>query len=393
MIGAVDPVMQVRTGNSRQRGVSLVELMVSMVIGLVILAALVALFVNSSGSNRELARANSLIESGRLAIELLKNDVVHAGYLGPYMPQFDDQTLEGVPTDVPTAVPDPCLAYDTPWGALHRRNLLHVPFAVYDSDAVCGGVVLNQQADTDVLVVRHAELCVAGSGGNCEADVPGNVYIQSSRCEDDIERVKFGTQGDTTFDLLQLDCLTVAEKRKFVSNIYYVRDYAVAAGDGIPTLMRSTFTLGAGAGAMPAHQPAVALVEGIQAFRVELGVDSRSKAYAGQPTGTPVDYGAEVAWLDPDTRTTPTNRGDGSPDGAFVSCTTALPCTVGQMMNVTAVKVYLLARSREPSQGYTDTKTYQLGDTALGPFNDGFKRHVYVATMRVPNISGRRQTP
>jgi type IV pilus assembly protein PilW len=29
----------------------------------------------------------------------------------------------------------------------------------------------------------------------------------------------------------------------------------------------------------------------------------------------------------------------------------------------------------------------------MGPFNDGFKRHVYVSTLRLPNVAGRRQTP
>ena len=67
-------------------------------------------------------------------------------------------------------------------------------------------------------------------------------------------------------------------------------------------------------------------------------------------------------WYDPLTRTTPTNRGDGSPDGAFVRCTTA-DLRAGELMNVTAVKIYVLARSREASPGYTDSKTYTMGTT------------------------------
>jgi type IV pilus assembly protein PilW len=164
----------------------------------------------------------------------------------------------------------------------------------------------------------------------------------------------------------------------------------VTAGDGIPTLMRSQFAL---AGGELGHQPAVAMVEGIEGFRVELGIDNRSKAYTGNPTGSPVDYTVAVSWYDPLTRTTPTNRGDGSPDGAFVGCTTATPCTLAQLINVTAVKLYVLVRSREASPGYTDSKTYTLGSTVMGPFNDGFKRHVYVSTIRLPNVAGRRQTP
>jgi type IV pilus assembly protein PilW len=198
------------------------------------------------------------------------------------------------------------------------------------------------------------------------------------------------TNAGSAFPLTQMDCAAVAEKRKFISDIYYVRDYAVTAGDGIPTLMRSQFAL---AGGVLEHQPAVAMVEGIEGFHVELGIDNRSKPYTGNPTGSPVNYGVAVNWYDPLTRTTLTNRGDGSPDGAFVSCTTATPCTLAQLINVTAVKIYVLVRSREASPGYTDSKTYTMGGTVMGPFGDDFKRHVYVSTIRLPNIAGRRQTP
>jgi type IV pilus assembly protein PilW len=373
---------------SRQRGFSLIELMVSLVIGLVILGTLVAMFVNTSGGNREMARANTLIENGRLAIELLESDVVHAGYWGGHMPQFDDQTVvAGVPADAPTAIPDPCLDWSGPVTAADRNNMIGIPLQVYDADAECGAVVVDKQADTDVLIVRHVELCVAGSGGDCENDIADNVYFQTARCVDEIgDFVLDSETAGATFPLTQMDCATATEKRKFLSNVYYVRDYAVTAGDGIPTLMQSRFDLAE-------QQPAVAMVEGIEGFRVELGVDDRSKPYTGNPTGTPVDYTVATNWYDPTTRTTPTNRGDGSPDGAFVSCTTAAPCTRAQLENVTAVKLYVLVRSRDASPGYTDGKTYQLGSTVMGPFNDGFKRHVYVSTVRLPNIAGRRQTP
>lgn len=371
------------------RGFSLVELMVSLIIGLLILGALVALFVNSSNSNREMARANNLIENGRLAIELIASDAVHSGYWGGFIPTYDDQTFAGVPADAPTAIPDPCLAFATPWTAAHRLNLISVPLQVYDSNAVCGTIVVDKQANTDVLVVRHAETCVAGAAG-CDAFSANRLYFQGTRCSTDMVPWVLDNSTGTTFPLRQRNCTAQAERRRFISNIYYIRDFAVTAGDGIPTLMRSTFDWN---GTALVQQPAVAMVEGIEGFRVELGIDDRSEAYAGNPTGTPVNYAQAVNWLDPTTRTTPTNRGDGAPDGAFVGCTTAVPCTLAQLMNATALKIYVLVRSREPTPGFTDTKTYQLGTTAMGPYNDGFKRHVYTYTLRLPNISGRRQTP
>ena len=163
-----------------------------------------------------------------------------------------------------------------------------------------------------------------------------------------------------------------------------MRSYATTVGDGIPTLMRSRFDLAAG---NLGHQPAQELIDGVQGFRVELGLDTLGK------TADAVDYTTSVSWSNPALRNTPTNRGDGSPDGAFVRCTAVLPCTADQLINVVAVKISVLARSSEASPGHIDSKTYNLGSTTLGPFNDNFKRHLFGTTVRLSNVAGRRETP
>lgn len=184
------------------------------------------------------------------------------------------------------------------------------------------------------------------------------------------------------------NCTSLADKRKFISSIYYIRDYAVSVGDGIPTLVRSQFDL---AGGVLAHQPAEPLIEGIEGFRVEFGIDDSGD-------GGAVDYTKAVEWTDPYNRVAPKYRGDGIPDvrldGTFaMRCTTAVPCTVGQLANVVAVKLYVLARNSDITVGYTDGKAYTLGTTTLGPFNDHYKRHVFSTSVRLTNIAGRRETP
>jgi type IV pilus assembly protein PilW len=57
------------------------------------------------------------------------------------------------------------------------------------------------------------------------------------------------------------------------------------------------------------------------------------------------------------------------------------------------VRLHVLVRAENRTSGYTDTKTYNLGSTTLGPFNDGYKRHVFTQTVRLTNISMRRETP
>ncbi|MES2500923.1 MAG: PilW family protein [Pseudomonadota bacterium] len=381
-----------------QGGVSLIELMVAITIGLIITAALGALFLGISRTNEEMAKANSQIENGRFAMQLLQADIVHAGFWGDYSPQFDNLTYSDTPTDVPAAVPNPCLEYTAPWTAAHVTNLIGIPIQTYSVTPPSGAgcvtdLATNKKASTDVLVIRHAETCVPGEI-NCEADIADKLYFQASQCE--LENANPYILATSAFTLHKRDCVgtgapqalpitagTIAEKRKFVSNIYYIRDYASTVGDNIPTLMISQFDL---AGGGLAHQTSVPLIEGIEGFSVELGIDNLSD------TGAAVNYTQAVNWTDPTNLNSPNNRGDGVPD-TFVRCTDAVPCTPAQLMNVVAVKVYVLARADKVSPGYTDSKRYALGSTTLGPFNDRFKRHVFSTTVRVNNVSSRRETP
>lgn len=398
------PYFPAKPQRSRQIGFSLVELMVALTIGLLMVAGVLSLFLNTSLTNAEMARANNLIENGRFAIQLLEKDIAHAGFWGTHIPDFDNLVFTDTPTDIPSAVPDPCLEYTTAnWNTQHQINLVGIPLQSYEiaspvpspTLSVCSGIVASPKANTDVLFVRHAETCLPGQG-HCEAFDANKVYFQASTlpstCLPATEAVfdlsnnpatvlhKRDTQdvGSCTISTATPSTTPAADKRKFVSNLYYLRDFAETAGDGIPTQVRSSFD-------GTSHQAAVALIEGIEGFRVELGIDNKSK------TGAAINASA-IVWQDPETKRIPTNRGDGAPD-EFIRCTTASPCTAEQLMNVTAVKIYVLARNREPSRGYTDTKTYQLGDTSLGPFNDHYKRHVFSTVVRLPNISGRRETP
>jgi len=377
------------------RGFGLVELMISIAIGLVMVAALVTLFVNTSRNNREMATANSVIENGRFAIEMLENDVVHAGYWSTYVPDFDDPTIEpgAVPTSTPVAIPNPCDAFNAvTWveGDPVTNGLLGIPVQVIPSgSAVCSDIIKDRVAGTDALVIRHAARCVPGEGG-CPADDPDDIFIQASLCADEMADTPYvfgrGSNGET-FPLLRRNCTALAEKRRFESYIYYVRDYAVDVDDEIPTLVRSEFRLEGGT--LEFREP-VPLVEGVDGLWVELGIDDVSI------TLNDVDNAAAIVWEDEDTKERATNRGDSAPD-EFVRCTAdplATPCTVAALNNVTAVQMYILARSREATLSYTDTKTYTVGAAGnIAAFNDGFKRHVYSTTVRLHNIAGRRIRP
>jgi len=375
----------------RCAGFSLIELMIAMTLGLLIMTALVSLFVNTSRTNQEMAKTNSQIDNARFALNILSDDLMHGGYWGGHIPAFDDLSSSAVPTDAPTAIPGPCTAYSS-WDPAYINGLIGIPLQFYNGvPSGCGTIITNKQGSTDVVIVRHADTCALiwnattsafePEDTNCDAAVSNAAYFQASRCETDASRYVLGTTG---FTLQRRQCDgRRAPRYRLISNIYYIRNFAVTAGDGIPTLVRSELGV---SGSAPAQQPAVPLVEGIEGFRLEVGIDSLSE------TGTATDYTAAVNWQDAG-RSIATNRGDGIPDGSppFAHC--AGGCTVSQLSNVSAARIYVLARANEATPGYTDTKTYSLGTQTLGPFNDGFKRHVFSTTVRFVNITSRRETP
>tara|TARA_R110001599_G_scaffold353790_1_gene597738 strand:+ start:21698 stop:22876 length:1179 start_codon:yes stop_codon:yes gene_type:complete len=371
-----------------QRGLSLVELMIAMVLSMFIVLALAEMYVNLSRSSQELAKTSVQIENARYATQFLEYDVFHAGYWGGFVPEFDNLSAIGPPSDTPVLIPDPCLAYTTPWSAAQMDALLGITVQVESGvPGTCAGIVLDKLANTDVLVIRRAETCVAGFG-NCDADVGGELYFQASNCILELSAGQDYSLDPASYTLRERDCDvsgagTLAPKRKFKQSIYYVRDYAVIADDGIPTLMRSDFRLVSG---VLAQQPAQALVEGIERFRVELGVDNLSDS------GEAVDYSGAILWSDDEDHHSPINRGDGTPE-AFIHCGTG--CTLAQLIDVVAVRIHLLVRARESTAGYVDTKDYVLGGTTVtaATLADDFKRHAFSTTARLYNVSGRRETP
>jgi Tfp pilus assembly protein PilW len=460
-----------------QAGLTLVELMIAMTISLLVLATLVNVYVNLSRANDEMAKTNALIENGRFAIQILKNDLEHVGYWGGHVPQFDNLTATTVPGDVPATIPNACQAYAT-WTSAYKTSLIAIPLESTETLPTGAGCISfpAQRAGTDAIIVRHLETCVPGTP-NCDADVAGRLYMQQSNCaaekragivlaatsnsvtldgnassvdgayrgvalritsgigsgqvrnvttyDGDSRTASFDTPwtaipdntstygfdyslSTSAFPLHQRDCVgtgtpatlpvtagTAAEKRRLISNIYYVADqpHPDRADESVPTLMRSSLDVSDGA---LVQMPPARLLDGIEALRIELGIDEISK------TGAPADYTQAVQWVDASTKTQPVNRGDGTPD-RFKRCTSADPCTAEEFMNVVAVKLYVLARSRDRTVGYRDNKTYCLGEPAedgtcpetsfIDAANDAYKRHVFSTSVRLNNISGRRETP
>ena len=338
-----------RSCRRRQAGVTLVELMISLTLGLILLAALLTVFSNSSSARAELERTSRQIENGRYAVQLVADDLRVAGFYG-------ELNVGAMP--VPAVLPDPCSVDPAVWNAA-------VPLHVQGYDDGSGApacLPINVKPGSDVFVVRRVKTCEAGVGG-CEAVIPGKPYIQASLCSTDASQQVLDVDGAVPFPLRRKDCATLAARREYMVNVYYISTDN-GSGQNVPTLTRLELN---GAAFVP-----VPLVEGIEEINVEYGIDNDGD---GQPDA----YSAD-----------PTNY-------TYPGCTT---CTAGNnWANVVTVQLYVLARSVDASPGHTDTRTYRLGLNSagvpiiVGPKNDRYRRNVYSAMVRIANPAGRRDKP
>lgn len=330
-----------------QSGLSLVELMISLTIGLILLLGITTLIVQQSSTHSELEKSSRQIENGRYASQILHDDIQLAGFYGQYF---------NVPAA--SAMPNPCA---TDLASLDAA--MSLPVQGYDSPATVPAPLstclndANHVPGTDILVVRRVATSVT-TIANAAAGTGGLVYLQTTSAS---QVMNTGAGADTTKFPLVLttsSATSPADLRSYLVRIYFVSPCSTMAngatctasddnGRPIPTL--KMLELSDTGSATPFTL--TPLVEGIENLQLDYGIDG---------------------------------NGDGYPDSY------STPATVADWGNVMAVRINVLARNNDPTTGYTDSKTYVLGALTVGPFGDAYKRHAYTEIVRAINPSGRR---
>lgn len=317
--------------HTRQVGLSLVELMVAVTIGLVLLAGVVTIVTNSSRTQQELEKIGRQIENGRYAIELLQREIPHAGYYGEF---YNLAPATSLPDPCATSIGDidaaltlPIQGYDSPTGA-------PAPSCLGDADHRDG---------TDILVIRRASTATTAID-SLAANEP---YLQS-RAWDHVLATAAGdeTAGAPGSYVLEKRDDSVANIRRLHTDIYFIGP----GDDAVPTLKKLTLT-GSG-GALGFEEQA--LVSGIENLQIDYGVD---------------------------------NDSDGIPDSF-----TTNPGSVDAWSDVVNLRAHLIVRNTEPTVGHVDEKTYDIGlEGTVGPPNDDYRRRAYMTSIRAINPSMRRE--
>lgn len=339
----------------RQLGMTLIEVMVAITVGLLIVGGLTYIFLNSSRAQRELQKSGQQLDSGTYALGVLVDDLHHAGYYGD---------LFQLPVASVT-LPNPCST-----SATDIYNALAFPIQGYNAPASAPLGCLSSAAafkeNTDVLVIRRAQTEALGAS---DLPVTGDIYLQSTGKTAEIQTgattgYSYGsTKADGTPSMLTKKNGSAADVRKFNVHIYFVSKCSQADcsvnNDGIPTLKRlELYSAGSSASFR-----IVPIAEGIENLQVDYGLDTDTTPVNGM-----------------------TNQvGDGVPDTYVVAP------TVAQWPSVTAVNLYVLARTFESTAGYTDPKTYDLGVGGTTTPGGSFKRNVFHAVARISNQAMRRE--
>jgi type IV pilus assembly protein PilW len=376
-----------RSAAGRQHGLSLIELMISMALGLLLLAAITSLIVAQSGHRDELEKSSRQIENGRYASQVLREDIEHAGFYG----QIQSLTLSSAPYMQPAAgvaTPNPCMTTPVA-GTGSLQAAMTIPIQGYDAPAASPIPGCLPDADfvpgTDILVIRRADSQLATYPTDT---ANGNIFLQAGPSAAVLAVGMGSTWGTTTSTFpLFYDVLTQTKPiplRQYLVHIYFIAPCSNPTGpttttyniptclstddDGhpVPTLMR--LELGAVNGGPNTGWNLVPLVEGIEDMQFDYGMDTAGDTVPSQYTGYPAGY-------------------------------ITAPADSQKWADVMAVRINLLARNIQCTNDYKDTKVYNLGlASAVSPpatagngcVNGDFKRHVFTELVRAVNPSGRR---
>ena len=315
-----------------QSGFTLVELMIAMALSLLLSGAIVTVFVNNSYSFKQDENGARMQDDARHALREIAFDIRMAGhYADLHIP--DAVTADGA------------LATGTDCGPVGELNWIYRTveagtgnsLSITALDNATNSAVASAHscfqsgellAGTDVISIKRV------AGAEATTLTSDNVYLRTN-----------GTVG------LLFNGPTPAAP-PFVVNpplanwayrpsIYYIRQYANAPGDNIPTLCKKTLR-GPGPGMITE-----CLATGIENLQIEYGIDTSE---------------------------------DGHPNIYMTNP------NLTDMQNVVAARIFLLARTTEIDTRYNNDKTYAISNAPNFVPNDSFHRRVFSTSVSIQNI-------
>lgn len=386
------------------------ELLVAMAISMVLLAALSSIFAQSITTRDRIDREGQKIETARYSLDTLAEDIRLAGYYGTLAASLPGAGIVNGATPADWKYVDPCstTSGDLPgWSTASEQATpatnVDVPMPILGYEAHDAGTLPsaltdcldNYKTGTDVFVIRRASTTAITAGG---ADwVSGDPYLQTSTCpEGAVDALakyppRFLAMATTTsadFNLHMLGCTPTvaganASVRKLITRIYFISQCddcvnnldndASTVGDGVPTL--KMVELGMNGGALTVLGNLRTIAAGVDNMHLEYGIDT-------------TEDGSVDAWV--------VSNDDPRQTGSTGDAVTGMrldASTENQWEDVMAIKLFLVARDLQTTTGWTDTKSFVMGSKTVAAAGDAYRRRLMSSTIKLVNMSGRREVP
>lgn len=321
--------MQARAARS-QTGFTIIEMMIAMTVSLFIVGAVLLVVAGSSSTSKTRERASELQTNGRYAMEQIKRDLLHAGYLGISSLFSNDVPVSvgnaGPPAIAPIAVANVCDALNV--GRLSQRIWGSEDANPYA--ATCLPAADYDQGDVMVIRGLNPTAVVAGGGGfsatlvHYRSAYEGGAPFVGPTAPDFALTNKFPPYYDYLVD----------------ETVYYISPYTTSAAESpnVPALYRLRLSTG------PAMVPEL----------VASGVENLQLRYGVFQTNDTVRFMA------------------------------ADEMSAGDWDLVRSVEVSLLMRATTIEGGYINNTTYVIGGDNY-VVNDSYPRSLLTAVVQLRN--------
>ena len=338
--------------NSRDMsGFSLIEMMLSMLIGSIILAGIFTIFANTRESQRTMDQHLTMVGDARFSIELLTYDLRHASIYGGTNMATLVQCRDEDSGCTATAPTNDCIT-----GWTHDLDLpVYSPLT--DAEVAAYACPINGHvAGTDVIVVRSADT-------NSVDDVDlaaNNTYIRSNYRSGMIFvgntlPIFSGDTGDAFTKSYQLN-----------TRAYYISSFTDTVGDGVPSLRRVELQAGS-SGPILVDQ---LLMSGVENLQIQFGVDTTGDGEIDKYVNSSSVSAQSV------TDTNDDNRAIAKQD----------------WLGVKAVKIWTLVKAEKQEKDFNTASAsgtgYELGGFTRpdSDLNDGYRRLLLSNVIRMRNM-------
>ena len=318
--------------NRQQEGFSVVELMIAMLLSMALAAAIITVFVNNSYSFQQDENVGRMQDDARHALREVAFDVSMAGHYAdlhiPGIVQLDGGIAIG--TDCgPAGVANWMYQTVEPgtgnsWSIAAIDNATNATVTAAHSCFLAGEVLEG----TDVVSIKRVAGAPAG------ALSANGAYLRTN-----------GTVGVLFSGAAPVAPPVVVAAPNadwaFRPSIYFIRPFADAPGDGIPTLCRKVLR---GVGPSMVTE---CIATGIENLQIEYGLDTSEDGHPNVYLSNP---------------------------------------TLAEMQDVVAARLFLLARTTEIDTRYRNGKTYTISNAPAFVPGDAFHRRVFSTSVSIQNI-------